>query len=171
MTTAAFNWVERAEDYDDSIDEANRMAAAERQLKLLENRSRFKLEEQQRCEDRVRSTDSALNRMAAAPLTEVTQVTIDTVTGKKTITKVKVLNGRDMAALMKARNDAALLAQGVSDPTDIEKEERKVERIVWAEDKRVKPAKQRYPESGRGNRQPIAASDPTQTDLEVDEAA
>lgn len=127
-----YKWVERAEAYDDSIDEARRSAGAERRRQLREDRLRFEAEEQQRSQNRVRSADTILDKMAAAPLSEVTQVKYDKLSGKKTITKIRALNGRDMAALMKARNDTAVQAiRGVYDIKDVEKEERKAERIVW----------------------------------------
>jgi hypothetical protein len=78
-----YKWVGRAEAHDDAIDEARRSADAERWRQLLDERSRFQWEEQQRIQNRVRNADTQLDKWEAAPLTEVTQVKYDKVTRTK----------------------------------------------------------------------------------------
>jgi uncharacterized membrane protein len=133
-----YQWVERAEAYDDVIEEENRSAAAERRRKLHEARSKFQSEEQQRIENQVRNADAVLDRMGTAPLNEVIQLTKDNVTNKTTTTKIKAVNARDMAALLKARNQTASQAiRGVFDITGLEQEEQKPTRIVWTPSKKA----------------------------------
>jgi hypothetical protein len=125
-----YQWVERAEGYDDFIEEENRSAAAERRRKLHEARSQFQSEEQQRIENRVRNADAVLDKMGTAPLNEVIQITKDA--NKTTTTKIKAVNARDMATLMKTRNETARQAiRGVFDIEGLEQQEQKPTRIVW----------------------------------------
>lgn len=133
-----YQWVERAEAYDDFIEEESRSAAAERRRELHEARSQFQSEEQQRIENQVRNADAVLVKMGTAPLNEIIQVTKDKVTNKTTTTKIKALNPRDIAALMKTRNDTARQAiRGVYDTKGLEEEERKPTRIVWVPAKKA----------------------------------
>ena len=169
LWSSTFKWVERAGEHDDSVDEKRRSAASEQRRQLQEARSRFAVEEEQRSENQVRSTDSLLERLVAVPLTEVTQVTIDKVTGKKTTTKVKPPNPRDIAALMIARNQTAKQVFDRHGVKDFE-EERQIERVVW------RPAKDRNragtaSESHQGNQQRNADSDEHPADSEAEEAA
>ena len=130
-----YQWVERAEGYDDVIEEENRSAAAERRRKLHEARSKFQSEEQQRIENQVRNADAVLDKMGTAPLNEVIQITKDG--NKTTTTKIKAPNVRDMAALLKARNQTASQAiRGVFDITGLEQEQ-KPTRIVWTPAKKA----------------------------------
>ena len=130
-----YQWVERAEGYDDVIEEENRSAAAERRRKLHEARSKFQSEEQQRIENQVRNADAVLDKMGTAPLNEVIQITKDG--NKTTTTKIKAPNVRDMAALLKSRNDTAKQAiRGVFDITGLEQEQ-KPTRIVWTPAKKA----------------------------------
>jgi len=131
-----YKWVERAEAYDDSIDEARRIATADRRRQLLDQRSRFELEEQQRIENRARGADLLIEKMLAGPLTEVTQVTRDEITGKKTTTKIRAINPQGIASLMKARDRTGVQAiRGAYDIKDAEREEVKAQRIVWIENR------------------------------------
>jgi hypothetical protein len=133
-----YQWVERAEAYDDLIEEESRNAAAERRRQLHEARSQFQSEEQQRIENQVRNADAVLVKMGTAPLNEIIQVTKDKVTNKTTTTKVKALNPRGMAALLKTRNDTARQAiRGVYDTKGLEEEERKPSRIIWMPGKKA----------------------------------
>jgi|ERR1700674_3408463 len=130
-----YQWVERAEGYDDFIEEENRSAAAERRRKLHEARSKFQSEEQQRIENQVRNADAVLDKMGTAPLNEVIQITKDG--NKTTTTKIKAVNARGMAALLKSRNDTAKQAiRGVFDITGLEQEQ-KPTRIVWTPAKKA----------------------------------
>ena len=130
-----YQWVERAEAYDDVIEEENRSAAAERRRKLHEARSKFQSEEQQRIENQVRNADAVLDKMGTAPLNEVIQITKDG--NKTTTTKIKAVNARGMAALLKSRNDTAKQAiRGVFDITGLEQEQ-KPTRIVWTPAKKA----------------------------------
>jgi hypothetical protein len=131
-------WVERAENHDDLIDEARRSAAAERRRKLQDERSRFEEDEQQRIQHRVRNIDEVLDRAGTASFTEVTQVKRDEVTGKRTTTKIRPPNLRDLAALTETRNKTARQAVlGVYDIKDLEKAEREIERVVWRQKKKA----------------------------------
>lgn len=165
-----FNWVERAEEHDDLVDMARRSAEAEQRRKLQERHSRFEVEEQDRIENRVRNMDSALDRTGAAPFTEVIQQTHDKVTGKKTTTKVKPPNLRDMAALMKETNETARQAIQGHDIKGVE-DKREVSRIVWMKSKDRSPAMKAQRESGQRNPQPIANLNLHLADPETDKAA
>ena len=130
-----YQWVERAEAYDDLIEEESRNAAAERRRQLHEARSQFQSEEQQRIENQVRNADAVLDKMGTAPLNEVIQITKDA--NKTTTTKIKAPNVRDMAALLKSRNDTAKQAiRGVFDITGLEQEQ-KPTRIIWTPAKKA----------------------------------
>jgi hypothetical protein len=131
-----YHWVERAEAYDDFIEEENRIAGAERRRKLHEARSQFQSEEQQRIENQVRNVDAVLDKMGTAPLNEVIQITKDG--NKTTTTKINAFNPRGVAALLKVRNETARQAiRGVFDITGLEQEERKVDRLVWTPAKKA----------------------------------
>jgi hypothetical protein len=133
-----YQWVERAEAYDDLIEEETRNAVAERRRQLHEARSQFESEEQQRIENQVRNADAVLDKMGTAPLNEIIQVTKDKVTNKTTTTKIKGLNPGGIAALLKTRNDTARQAvRGVYDTKGLEEEERKPTRIIWMPGKKA----------------------------------
>lgn len=131
-----YHWVERAKAYDDFIEEENRIAGAERRRKLHEARSQFQSEEQQRIENQVRNTDAVLDRMGTAPLNEVIQVTKDSVNNRTTTTKIKAVNAREIAVLLKARNETARQAlRGVFDGESLAQP--KPERIIWTPAKKA----------------------------------
>jgi uncharacterized membrane protein len=130
-----YQWVERAGAYDDFIAAENHRAAAEQLRKLHEARSKFQSEEQQRIENQVRNADAVLDKMGTAPLNEVIQITKDA--NKTTTTKIKAVNVRDMATLIKARNEMAKQAiLGVHDTEGLE-EERIPTRIFWTPGKKA----------------------------------
>ncbi len=110
------NWVERAQAHDDAMDADKRRAAAETRQKLCEMREQFAIEAQDRAQERVRRLDSTMERMAAAPLSEVTQVKYDRVTRIKTTTKVKPLDGPALAAVSKSANETTSQATRDVDP-------------------------------------------------------
>lgn len=131
--SAQYEWVARAEAHDDEIEEERRKAAAKRRCVIADKRSRFALEEQDREENLVRITDGVLLKMSEAQLHEGTHITIDKITGNKIIRKVKALNAREIAALIKVRNETAQQALGVFD-IQYQEKERKAERAVWISD-------------------------------------
>ena len=129
-----FDWVERAEEHDDLIEQARRTEDAERRRQLREGRARFEQKDLAQTEKLVGSLDEVVDRLTKAPLNEVVQVTRDKVTGKKTTTKIKGLSGRDIALAVKTRSEIArqtIQGYDTKDVEDVERDERKIERIVW----------------------------------------
>ncbi len=167
MWATRFHWVDRAEAYDDLIDEARRAADAESRQKLQADRARFEWEDQARMEKLVLNLDNAAERLATAPQTEVTIVKRDEATSKKTTTKVKALSGRDLAALAKVRSDTARQTIQGYIRKDAVIDERKVERIVWVPAKDLNSAGQGH--TGSRN-QPIVDVD-LDSESEEDKAA
>lgn len=111
-----FHWVERAGAYDEIVDKQRRRAFAERYRKLQDMRSRFEIDDQPRFEKLVQNIDSVLQRAGTAPLSEVTQVKYDKVTGKKTTTKIRSVDMPGIAALAKARIQVARQAALRAEP-------------------------------------------------------
>jgi hypothetical protein len=148
-----FQWVDRADAYDDLIDETRRIADAEFSRKHQQDRSRFKHQDEPRMEKLVLTIDDVFERLAKASQMEAIQVSFDKATGKKITTKIKALNGRDLAALVKVRSDIARqIIEGYAVEEALE-EERLIERVVW---KKNPDARRDQPGSRSGNRQPIA---------------
>lgn len=128
-----YSWVERAKSHDNLIDAEQRAANAERRQKLWERRSEFEFEMQKPHEQLTRALDGLATRMTTAPLTEVTQVKIDPVDGKKITTKVRPPSGREIREVVSARNEAFKLAiTRVPGIENQEREDRVPDRIVWA---------------------------------------
>ena len=164
-----YEWVKRAETYDDILEQERLTARAERRRELRDRRSKFELEGQQKTEDLVRTMDSALEKMAT--FTETIQVKHDKVNDRTITHKVTALTGRDYAAVVKQRNETMELAtRDVSDLPELETEERQVTRIVWRRNVDPNPDVQ-VPESGQRNRQPKADWDTEPADWENDKAA
>jgi hypothetical protein len=133
-----YKWVERAEDHDAALEEEKRIAASERRWKLQDMRAQFEVEEQQRIQEQVRDMDSVRKRMETAPLNEVIQVTRDNVAGKKITTKIKAINARDLAVFTETLNKTSSQAiRGVYDIKNIERDERKPQRVVWVPGKKA----------------------------------
>ena len=68
-----FNWVARAEAYDDWIDEEKRSAHVAKLQELEDMKLDFAVENQRRKQDLVRNMDATLERGLAAPFTEISQ--------------------------------------------------------------------------------------------------
>jgi hypothetical protein len=127
-----FNWVERAEAYDDSIEEARREAAEERRQKLEESRSMFESEVQSLAEEQVRNVGSAITRLAKAPLHDLINVKHDPTTSATTTTKISGAKGAEIAQLMKGWAQAATLAiNGVRPIKGIEPRKGIVDHVFW----------------------------------------
>jgi hypothetical protein len=127
-----FTWVKRAEAYDDLLEEERLNAAYEQRRELREQRSRFEVEQQPQIENHVRCMDVEVERMGSAQHHESTQVKHDKTSGKTITTRIKGFSARDMAILMKARNQTAKLAiLGVRDNEEEAKEEGTIDRIIW----------------------------------------
>jgi hypothetical protein len=136
-----YDWVTRTEAYDDAIEEEKLAAGERRRRELQERRSRFEEREQSHIEGILEKTDTMLRKMTEAPVTDVTQTKTETIDGVVTRTKTRVvaIKGRDVAVLLKERNQTSRQAtlgvrkEEVSSPP-------KPSRIVWVESKeRVTP--------------------------------
>jgi hypothetical protein len=164
-----YDWVDRAEAYDDLIDEERRTADTAQRQKLQEHRSQFAVEEQQREQNLVREADAVLHTALTASRAEVTKVKTDEAAGTETTTKIKPSSFRDIAALMGALDKTAKQAIEGVDSKDPAREERRVERIVWMPAKDRNPAASDPPKYGQENGQP--STDAPLADLEEDQAA
>jgi hypothetical protein len=161
-----FDWFERAQAYDDLIDEERRIADAAQRQDLQLRRAEFAVEEQQQKQNRVRKCDALLETAFSASRAEVTHVKKDNAACTKTTTKMKPPNFRDIAALMDAQNKTAKQAIEGVDSKNLEREERQIERVVWAKALQL-PIK--GSKSGPANVQPIAGLVSHPTDSEPDE--
>jgi hypothetical protein len=159
-----FRWVERTEAHDDLIDEERRYADAARRQEVQQSRAKFAVEDQQRKEDLVRVFDATLIRECTASRAEVTQV--KSIDGTKSKTKLPSPNLLGVAAVTCQRIKLANQAiQGI-DTNDLEKEERQIDRVVWAKAPQL-PIQ--GSESGQAKVQPIAGVVPHPADPEPDE--
>jgi hypothetical protein len=130
LWSAKFNWVERAEEYDDSVEEERREAASEQRRQLHEVRARFVVEEQQRILNRLRKDDAYVDKLEAASSTEVKLSKSNRAAGTTTTTTVKPPNPRDIAAVLKALNETSKQAMEGCGTTEND-EVPLVDRIVW----------------------------------------
>ena len=81
------HWVDRAEIYDELMEEEKREAGTARRRKLQDQRAEFEAKEQTEIEAQVDTLNASLHKMGAAVTTEVTQTKTDPLTGVKTVTK------------------------------------------------------------------------------------
>ena len=145
-----FNWVERAEAYDDLIDETRRKADEELERKLQDRRAQFAIEAQEQTQDLARKLHSTFDKMMGAPLTEVIRVQKDPATGIKTSTKVKALNGRELAELARAVNETIRFATRGDGVKAVEEKERQIDRVVWAVNEKANQDPEREAASDAG---------------------
>jgi DNA-directed RNA polymerase beta subunit len=168
------NWVERAQDYDDWIDETNRnekaAAREERQLAL----SKFVTKNFHERIELHQDLCSLLKKLLNIPLSKVTQTKKDAA-GAKIVTQLGPLNPGQLAefvvALVRLEKE---IIEG-ADPKELE-EKRKIERVVW-----IKAPKKAYPPKdpdsdkpdrpGSGNVQSVSELGTTEEDSEEDKAA
>jgi hypothetical protein len=152
-----YKWVERAQAYDQAIDDEQLSAtAAERKL-LRDRRLKFEMDSQKSSEDVVRTIDAVVDKMGKASNVEITQLKRDRAAGSKTITKVKAINGLGMAALIKARDGAMKLA--VMGPYELDESQENVvpQHITWREYPPIDPSV--APGSQASDRGPCDAKD------------
>lgn len=115
LWSRTFRWVERAHAYDEHLEAQERLAFERELAKLGVRRARFELKAQDLFERQVERIDTVLAKADAAPITDVTQETVQSSKdpGSKKIvvehkkTKVKGINFSGYARLWKEYRDAA----------------------------------------------------------------
>jgi hypothetical protein len=129
-----FNWVKRAETHDELIEEERFASAANQRQELEQRRLKFEIESQTANENSAWQLDLRVDRVLKAPIHDFTTEKYDVVTHTRTTTKIVGAKGKDIVALMKARNEAFSLAilgvRGDEEEEDPE-DEGQVTRIVW----------------------------------------
>jgi hypothetical protein len=125
-----FNWVKRAERHDESIEEERAETAAKQCWELEQRRRLFEIYSQTANENNARKIDLHVDRVLKAPIHDIKVEKYDRVTHTRTTTKLLAAKGKDIVAVMKARNEAFRLAilgvrvdkvdKGKGDPIDIE---------------------------------------------------
>jgi hypothetical protein len=165
-----YNWVERAEEYDQDQKEAQEEAQREERdaayEELRARRLQFALKNQKRLENQARGLALVAENAYKVPLSRVTRTITDPVSGVKTVTQIGPLNLGQLANHSRVQNETGTLALG-GNPNQPEEEERKVDRVVW-----IKAPKPRIPAGAipdnpdrpdkpdSGDTQPIAGPTP-----------
>jgi hypothetical protein len=162
-----FDWVARADAYDDSIEQQRIAAAAEQRRKLEEDHFQFRIHLIQQNQKLIRILDAALEKNAVTPSMEVTRVQSDEATGTVVTSKYRPPNLTGMAALLNARN--GLLTQATAGIPDAQTDRKQIDRVVWIKD--APSAKHGPPASGQSNSQPTIELDADPNDLEEDDEA
>jgi hypothetical protein len=118
-------WVERAQQYDNYLDEVERDERQLQRKELQRRRFKFALANQERLERRVAKMEANLDKADTAPITDVTVKKREG--GIENTTKVKGINLSGYARMVKETNETAQLAaidntpvrEGIPAPRDI----------------------------------------------------